>query len=331
MFNINKMIGALTMIMATGQYALANTDVSWCVYDVAGTQGDVSQLMKDYTLAAKSWGVNMKTKTYTSDEKAAADYRAQKCDAVVASTFATKSMNNFTGSIGAVGLIPNMQVARGLFLALAHPNVAQHMVNNGHEVVGWIPLGTAYFMVKDRSLNSITDLAGRRLSVLRSDPSQERMARRVGAQPINVTFDNISQKFLNNEVDILAAPIYAYQPLELNKALAEKGGVINFPISYISLNLMIRQSAFPKDYGQKSRQWFKARTPQMIQKVAQWEKTLPARYWYDIPVADRSAYQRLVSQLRKEFVQNKTYHPTMLDMALRLTCVSSPEYFECKR
>ena len=329
MFFLKKIGLFAALFVATIHQASAN-NVTWCVYDVAGNQGDVVQLMKDYAIAAKSWGVNIQPKIYQNDEQAVQDYQAKKCDAVVASTFATKSINNFTGSIGAVGLIPNQQVAKDLFLALAHPNVEKYMVEKGQEVVGWLPVGSAYFMVKDRSLNSITELAGRRLSVVKYDPSQERMAKRVGAYPVQVTFDNVGKKFINGEVDIVAAPIYAYQPLELNKALAAKGGVINFPISYIALNFVIRQSAFPKGYGQKSRLWFKARTPQMMKNVAQWEKTLPSRYWYDIPVADRSAYQRLVSQLRKEFIQNKTYHATLLNMVFRMNCASNPDYFECK-
>ncbi|TXJ06884.1 MAG: hypothetical protein E6Q25_08435, partial [Acinetobacter sp.] len=61
-------------------------DVTWCVYDVAGNQGDVVQLMKDYAIAAKSWGVNIQPKIYQNDEQAVQDYQAKKCDAVVASS-----------------------------------------------------------------------------------------------------------------------------------------------------------------------------------------------------------------------------------------------------
>ncbi len=321
----------ITVVLFLGMaHTVQAKNVVWCVYDIAGTNGATMQLMKDYILAAKSWGVESTLKAYNSDERAVADYKAQKCDAVVASTSATKDLNNFTGTIGAVGLIPTPQVAKSLFLALGSPKVARYMKSNGHEVVGWQPWGSAYFMVKDRRLNSITQLAGKRLSVLKDDISQIRMARRIGATPVMITFDDAGSKFLNGSVDILAAPIYAYQPLELNRVLADRGGVINFPVSYIALSFIIREDAFPKGFGQKSRNWFKLQTPSMINQVMQWERGLPLRYWYDIPVSDRKAYQRLVTQLRTEFVDNSIYHPVLVKMVHSINCSYDPEYFECK-
>lgn len=320
---------AMLIMIATMQRVYAK-EVTWCVYDIAGNRGDIMQLMKDYVIAAKSWNMSINTKVYQNEEQAVQDYNNKKCDGLVASTFITKSLNNFTGSIGAVGLIPDNQVAKSVFMALASPSIAGSMIENGHEVVGWMPLGNAYFMVRDNRLNSITQLAGRRLSVLKYDLSQQRMAKRVGAQPVVITFDNAGQKFINDEIDILAAPIYAYQPLQLNQALGYRGGVINFPVSFISLNFLIRQHAFPTGYGQKSRDWFKARTPRMMQNVVQWERTLPNKYWYDIPAADRSAYQRLLAQLRKEFIKTRVYDPALISMVLRINCRVNPQYFECK-
>lgn len=322
-------LGTILIMMVIMQCIHAK-EVTWCVYDVAGNRGDTMQLMKDYVIAAKSWNMSIDAKVYQNEEQAVQDYNNKKCDGLVASTFITKSLNNFTGSIGAVGLIPDNQVAKSLFMTLASPTVASSMLQNGHEVVGWMPLGNAYFMVKDNRLNSITQLAGRRLSVLKYDLSQQRMAKRVGAQPVVITFDNAGQKFINDEIDILAAPIYAYQPLQLNQALGHRGGVINFPVSFISLNFLIRQQAFPAGYGQKSRDWFKARTPRMMQNVVQWERTLPNKYWYDIPAADRSAYQRLLAQLRKEFIKTRVYDPALISMVLRINCRVNPQYFECK-
>lgn len=323
-----RLIGLMLLSMLV---PLANArDTDWCVYDLGGANGDVMQLMKDYAVAAQAWGVNIRSIVYQNDEQAVEDFNAKKCDAVVGTNFSTKSLNNFTGTIGAVGLIPNHQVARSLFMALASPNVAQYMIDQGHEVVGWVPVGATYFMVKDRKINSITQLTGRRLGVLKYDLSQERMARRVGAVPVKMTVGNAAQKFISDEIDVLAAPVYAYQPFELHKALGRNGGVINYPISYLSMMFIVRQSEFPKDYGQKSRNWFKARTPQMMQDVIKWEKSLPTRYWYDIPLSDRTSYRRLVAQLRKEFIENRLYDRTLTNMVFRINCAYSPEYFECK-
>lgn len=330
MQTMNTLVLSATFIVLFSPVIHAKT-VNWCVYDLAGQSGEAMQIMKDYALAAKNWGVDTHTQVYLNEQQALNAFKNKQCDALVASTFLTREFNHFTGTISAIGLIPNHHVAQQLFLSLAKPAVAKYMVQNGYESVGWIPVGPAYFMVKDRNINSITQLAGRKVGVLKEDPSQERMARRVGAIPIFMNFANAAQQFVSNKIEILAAPIYAYRPLELHRGLGHRGGVINFPISYVSLSLITRQNAFPQHYGEKSRTWFQARTPKMMQAVIQWEKSMPNKYWYDIPIADRGSYQRLVSQLRKEFVESGIYNRSMLRMVLSIHCAQNDRYFECQK
>ena len=305
--------------------------VTWCVYDFTGNHGMTMQLMRDYAIASKKWGVNAQHKVYSSDQAALHAFQQQQCDGVVASTFLLREYNPFVGTLNAVGLMPNNQVAEQTFMALAHKDTAQYMQYKGYETVGWMPIGSAYFMVKDREINSITELAGRRIGALKEDPSQSRMIRRVGAQVVFINFDNAANFFIDNKVDILPAPIYAYQPFKLDRGLGQRGGVINFPISYISLSAIVRKDAVPKDYGQQSREWFKNNTPKMMRNVLNWEKSMPTKYWYDIPLADRSSYQRLVMQLRKEFIKSGLYHPAAINMVLKLHCHHNPQYFECKK
>lgn len=326
-----KTLALFAPFIALFSSAIHSKSVSWCVYDLAGQSGEAMQIMKDYGVAAKNWGVDTVTKVYLNEQQALSAFKNKQCDALVASTFSTREFNHFTGTIGAIGLIPNHHVAQQLFLSLGQPTVAKYMVQNGYESVGWIPIGPAYFMVKDRNINSITQLAGRKVGVLKEDPSQERVARRVGAIPIFMTLANAGHQFVANKIEILAAPIYAYRPLELHRGLGHRGGVINFPISYVSLSLIIRQNAFPTHYGMKSRAWFQARTPKMMQRVIQWEKSMPNKYWYDIPIADRSSYQRLVAQLRKEFVESGLYNRSMLKMVLSIHCAQNDKYFECQK
>lgn len=325
-----KVILSSTLSLFMSQMIEAKS-ITWCVYDLAGNAGDVMQIMKDYTIAAQNWGIKSNLQVYKNDLKALEAFKNSECQALVASSFLTREYNTFVGTIGAVGLIPNHQVAQQLFLSLGNNAFAHHMTEGNFEVVGWMPVGPAYFMVKDRNLNSITQLAGRKVGVLKEDPSQERMTRRVGAEPIFMSFENAGKLFLDNKIDILASPIYAYQPLELYKGLGHRGGVINFPISYISLSVIARKNAFPKDYGQKSREWFKSRTPKMMNNVIQWEKSMPNKYWYDIPIADRTSYQRLVAQLRKEFIASGVYNRALISTVLRLHCAQNERYFECQK
>lgn len=325
--NIQKFFVFLICNLSISQ-AVSAKSVMWCVYDITG---DVAQIMKDYAIQTQQWDIETKFKVYTDDQEAIKDFKNKHCDAVVASNFITRKYNAFMGTLGAVGLIPNNQVAQQVFLALGEPYMAKYMIQNNYENVGWMPIGFAYFMVKDRSINSISQLTGRRLGVMREDPSQERMARRVGAIPKYINFQNAAAQFINNEIDVLPAPIYAYQPFELQKGLGYHGGVINFPVSYVSLNFIIRRNVFPKNYGQLSRNWFTHRTPRMMQNVLRWEQAIPKKYWYDLPISERQSYQRIVAQLRREFISARIYHYDFVKLVLSKHCENDEQYFECKK
>ena len=319
------------LCMATYVHQANAKTVRWCVYDFAGQNGDVMSLMKDYALASKHWGVDAKLKVYAEDQLALQDFKDNKCDAVMASSFVTRPYSHFGGTLNAVGLIPNHKVAEQVFLSLADPKLAPYMVEEQTEMVGWFPVGSAYFMVQDRAINSITHLAGLKVGVMKEDPSQTRLARRIGAIPYYINFKTASVQFLQREIDVLPAPIYAYSAFDLHHSLGKKGGVINYPISYISLNAIIKKDAFPAKYGQLSRNWFKAKTPTMMNNVLNWERSMPNKYWYDLPLSERQAYQRLVVQLRKEFIDSKVYHPILINLVLKNHCKIEVNYFECRK
>ena len=72
------------------------------------------------------------------------------------------------------------------------------------------------------------------------------------------------KKFNSGQVDVIAAPAYAYKPLEINKGLAN-GGLFNFPVVNITGIFIIRPDKFPSDFGTQSRQWFVNKLPKTLQ------------------------------------------------------------------
>jgi hypothetical protein len=77
-----------------------------CVWDLMGANGDNFSLMKDYRLAAKDWGVNLKLKAYSDEKIATEDFRVGQCDAVVITGLRAKPFNTFAGSLESIGSIP---------------------------------------------------------------------------------------------------------------------------------------------------------------------------------------------------------------------------------
>lgn len=324
---LKKML-SIGLLSSVSMGSLAD-ELKICVFDLSGVNGDTMMMMKDYVLVAKKWDVNIQLKTYTTLAPAMRDFESKQCDGLVADNFSTKKFNNFMATIGAVGIMPNYNVAQSVFQALASPRLANRFQYKSYEVIGYIPYGFAYFFTKDRSINSLQELAGKRLGIMDADPSQRRMAQKVGMAPIAMNIDNIATKFRRGEFDIVPSPLIGYQAFDGRTILGEKGGVANYPVAFVSMNVVLHKGNYPVDLGMKSRQWFSQQSWRMIKVVQGWEKHIPKHMFYNIPHIDVVSYERLTSQLRKEFIDNKTYDSSMITLIRKIRCNQDPKFIEC--
>ena len=55
------------------------------------------------------------------------------------------------------------------------------------------------------------------------------------------------KKFNSGQVDVIAAPAYAYKPLEISKGLVN-GALFNFPVVNITGDLVIRRVNSPAEF-----------------------------------------------------------------------------------
>ena len=300
-----------------------------CVFDLLGTAGDTYTLMKDYALAAKGWGADVQLKAYTDERVAAEDFKAGKCDAVSLTGMRGRQFNTFTGSIDAIGAISSSKVAQSVMQLMASPKLASNMVNGNYEVSGVVPLGTAYLMVNDRSINTIAKAAGKKVAVLDYDKAQAKMVQQIGAQPVSADITNFGSKFNNGQVDIIGAPAMAFKPLELHKGLGSKGAIVRFPILQVTGNVIIRKDKFPAGFGQKSRDWVASQLPRMTSLISKTEAAIPAKYWMDIPANDKVGYVKLMRESRIALTKEGLYNKSMMSLLKRARCQVEPSSFEC--
>lgn len=326
-----KSVGYRGVIIAGLMAGLSHTAQAQtiCTFDVGGASGDNYAFMKDYALAAKNMGVNVVLKAYGNEGNAMNDFKAGQCEGLLATSFVTREFNTYTGSINAIGAVPSNSVARNLLTLMGNPKLAGDMVEGSYESAGIIPLGSAYFVTKDRTINTLAKIEGKRIGLLEIDPVQRRMATKVGAKPVLVTIDNAGQKFQTSQIDILPAPPMAYTALEIYRAMGPNGGVAHFPLSLMTLNLIIKQENFPTDFGQKSRTWFASQAGKLINQTIRYESAVPAKVWFEIPAEEKVGYMQLLRQMRMEFVQNKTYNPKMMSLLKKLRCQQDSSSSEC--
>jgi hypothetical protein len=300
-----------------------------CVFDLLGTAGDMYALMKDYALASKGWGGDVQLKSYTDERVAAEDFKAGKCDAVSITGMRGRQFNTFTGSLDAIGAIPSSSIAQSVMQLMASPKLASNMVNGSYEVVGVVPLGSAYLLVNDRGINTLAKAAGKKFAVLDYDKAQAKMVQQVGAQPVSADITNFGSKFNNGQVDVIGAPAMAFKPLELHKGLGTKGAIIRFPVLQVTGNVIVRKDKFPADYGQKSRTWVASQLPRMMGLLNKQEAAIPAKYWMDIPANDKIGYVKLMRESRIALTKEGLYNKSMMSLLKKARCQAEPSSFEC--
>jgi hypothetical protein len=314
-----------TLAMSSG----AQAGQTACVFDLLGTAGDSYAMMKDYVLAAKGWGADITLKPYTDERVAAEDFKAGQCDLVSITGMRGRQFNSFTGSIDALGAIPTNQIGKAVMGLMSSAKLAPDMVNNGYEIAGVVPLGSAFLLVNDRSINTLAKAAGKKIAVLDYDKAQAKMVQKVGAQPVSADITTFGGKFNNGQVDIIGAPAIAFKPLELYKGLGTKGAIVKFPIAQISGNVIIRQNKFPAGYGQKSREWVAGQLPRAMDLINKTEAAIPAKYWMEIPANDKVGYVKLMREARIDLTKEGIYNKKMMSLLKKVRCQQDSSSFEC--
>ena len=329
---IRKSLVALTLA-AVAPIASAQT-VKMCVFDVIGANGDIYNMVKDYALEMKSHGVNFKLKPYTDEGVAVGDFNAGQCDAVAATDLRTRPFNRFTGTLSAVGALPTYDDLKTLLATLAQPKAASLMKQDGYEVLGIVPAGAGYLFVNDRSMDTAGDLAGKRMATLDYQKDAIHMVNFVKATVVPSDITNFAGKFNNGSVDTAYAPAFAYEALELYKGLGDKGGIVDYPLAQLTIQIVARENVLDDDTAQAARQVAWGMYPQAMNLINKQEEAIPEEKWIRIPEKDIQGYQEMFRQNRIEMRDGlngapDVYHKKMLGLLSKIRCSSNPSASEC--
>ncbi len=309
--------------------ASAAVQRSLCVWDLMGANGETFNLMKDYRIAARAWGVDFSLRSYSEEKIAAEDFRVGQCDAMVVTGLRTKPFNSFSGSLESIGTIPSYDHLRLAIGAMSSAKAARLMVSGAYEVAGVMPFGGIYFYVNDRDINEVGKLAGKKIAFFDYDKSQAKLLQQVGAQAVPSDVTNFAPKFNNGAVDIVFAPAAAYRPLELYRGLGKNGGIPDFLLAQSSLQIVIRQEKFPAGFGQSSRSYINSQFDRILATIKKYEKDIDPRYWFHIPDADRARYIAMMRESRINLAKEGLYDKRLMSLLKRVRCQLDPSNGEC--
>ncbi|HEX5357362.1 MAG TPA: putative solute-binding protein [Aquabacterium sp.] len=326
---------ALTAVALSAQ--AANT---MCVFDIIGASGDAFNMAKDYAVAMQKTGVTVELKGFTNETAAVEEFRAGKCDALMATAFRTRQFNGVAGSIdtlgattvvrdGKVDMPASYEVVRKVVQTFSSPQAAKMMVEGAYEIGGIVPFGAAYPMVNNRAIDSVEALAGKKIAALEYDQAQAMMVQRVGGKPVAVDINNLSAKFNGGEVDMIAAPTLAYKPLELSKGIGAKGGIARFPLLILTYQVVLNQSKFPAGFGEKSREHWVGEFDRAMKLVQNADASIPAATWMEVSPDHVKKYTSILRESRIAITNQGVYNKQGLKVIKKVRCAASPTEADC--
>lgn len=318
---------ALAALLGLGSTAHAATI---CVYDPAGKAGDYHRMLESFALEASAWGATVEVKAYTDEATAAKDYEAGACDGVVATGVRLQRFNRFPSTVEAVGALPSYPLLKDLLSTVTTSDAAsKKLVKDGHETIGFIPVGAVYLFVRDRAVDTVPELAGKRIATMDYDKAAPALVKRIGAVAVSADLGTIGPKFNNGAVDACYVSAPAYQPFELHRGIGSAGGVLKAPLAQATLQVMVRQEKFPEGFGAKARPWFLGRFDEAVGIAKKAEDAMPAAGWVTIPADREAEWNDMFLDVRVSLRDDGSYDPTMLTVMRQLRCKADAARAEC--
>ena len=309
-----------------------------CIFDVVGSQGDSFNLMKSYQLEAMKAGVNFRMRAYKDEAKAIEAFRAGRCSVMGIADIRVREFNRFTGSISAIGAVPYYSDLKILMHSLADRRTASKLENERYQILGVVPLGGIYLFVNDRSIDTVEDLKGKRITVLHDHADATHMINYVGAIPVPADITTFSNLFKAGQADVSYAPAAAYEVLEMYHGMGDKGGIVRYPLGQFTLQLVARQGVFDNQFVIRSRRIMADLYDTAMNMTWRYEQAIPSDRWVDIPQDAIAGYQEMLRGVRVQMVNgeidqqdgpNNVYHPDMLRLLRKIRCHTNPGALEC--
>ncbi len=315
----------------------AESKVTLCIFDPTGQNGYAYGYAKDYVLQAPRFGLHnpIEIKIYTNEALVVTDFKTGRCDAAIMSNFRARQFNSYTGSLDAIGALVSNKDLSSALQVLSSKALAPKMSQGGYEVLGIIPIGAAYMMVDDRRINTISKVKDSKVGVFNLDQSINKLAQKVGAQPVPMNLATIATAFNTHKVNVLSVPAVAFKPFELATGMVAadggvKGGVIRFRMAQITAAFIVHKNKLPNpEVNQKIREYIYSQIGTAYRFIDNAEKGIDDKYWLDLSPADQQSNLVLMRNTRIEMTKEGLYDKNMMHLLKNVRCKTTPKNAEC--
>lgn len=328
---VNRMprllVGALVGALAVSAQAAEKR--KFCVFDPLGATGPVFAETKSSKVKALGWGYDLDMTAYTDEKIASDDFKAGQCDAVLLTDVRAREYNKFTATLVALGAMPSYDQLRTVLTTLSTPKAAPLMSEGNYEVVGIAPAGAIYVFTRDRSIDRVERIQGRKVATLDYDPAAVVMVRKVGASVVSATTSSFAGKFNNGSVDVAYAPAVAYTPLELYKGVEPNGGIFQYNFAQMTFQTVVHKDKFSPEFAQNMREFYQSRFEDFMGIIKKAEADIPDKVWVRPTKEDAQGFDNMLKDVRIALRQDGVYDEKALKLMLQVRCKADPTKAEC--
>ncbi|TAM11431.1 MAG: RND transporter [Nevskiaceae bacterium] len=295
---------------------------SLCLFDPVGKNGPVYAQLQNYTVAALQWGVRFNVRSYTDEGVAASDFATKKCDAVAFTGIRNMQFIKFAGSLDMLGGLQTYRQEKMAMEIMLTPKAAPLLVQNGVELAGILPGGKVFLFARDRdNLASLEKAAGKKVAILNNDKQATTFANIAGASAVSATIATFGPMFNNGNVDYAYAPSFAFEALEMYKGLGNKGGIADFPLGMLSLQMDVYQDRFPAGFAKQSRDWVSQNLmPTALKLERGYDAKIPKKFWVHITQDRVLKYAAMLVQIRQHLWDANHYDHRMQHLLKKIRC-----------
>jgi len=318
-----------TILFLFSSLTIALEKKSICTWDPVGKNGPVMTFYSDLKPKAIAWGIDLELIAYTDEKVAANDFKAGVCDGAHLTAILSRQFVPFAGTLDAIGGIVSNEGLSKIIATLANPKAEKIMTNGPYEAVAAWPVGSMFAFVNDRSIDTVAEFSGKKISVLNEDPQILKLANMVGASPVGTSLATFSGQFNNGNIDILFMPALAYNTFELYHGLGTKGGILDFQMYYGMLQTITKKDQWPADFGNKMRKYIVNRLKAINKLVSDAEKEIPAKYWVKTNETTRAEFTKLSREVRLALKTEGKMDPKALKLLWKIRCAEDATASEC--
>jgi hypothetical protein len=318
------------LLVSTVAQAQATSPRTLCVYDPLGKTGSAYQFADTLRVDAKAkFGIDITLVAHIEEKTATADLTAGKCHGSVITGISARSFGLASASIEALGALPSYSLLKQTIGTMADARLATKMVSStGFETAGIFPAGIVYLFTRDKSWRKASDIAGKSMAVIGGDTAAITMAKTVGASIETASTATFASMFNNGSVDSCYAPATAFSPLELYRGIGSTGGIIDYPLSQLTFQVVVKVDAWPAGFGAWGRTFAYAKFDKAQEIVTKAEAAIKP-HLLPIPDADKPGYDEKLRAVRLKLRDGGTYDAFILKLMKGLRCKDNAARAEC--